>query len=939
MWRKKRSTATLVILIYLHLVVTMKAETVAARPVDIEIQSISEEGQLLSHVLKVVNQSDISFDGVVAVNVAAGMRPIPQGEQAVHIAPGDSGFISFKLLLTKDLNAGEKKVRYDVLDAAKKSVAHCEASLQIAQRERLTLLTDDAPILITNPDDSVRIRLRVNNGGNIIERITLVFNVPNLQNASPFSEVTASLLPGEQKEFNHGFIASNNLHAAGQFQVRVTVMKGSEKRIVDTRTMVIHSISTRRSYNAFLRDQMTGQDDGSFDNAIQLSYRTYNNTSSTIQLQGGGYVDMPAGYLHLKGNIYKYNSQSMPYVTNTSFTYRLHENEFTLGNISEQAELSMYGRGTKILFSDSARHKQLTIGAIDQNYNLLSTDDWFHNYYSLFIKGELGANSEKTATSAAYIFQQNPYELAQIHMASIAWRYRFKNRWEIEIKGHGSVGQYQNRKENKFTGATELRYSGNLFSDLTLYGSTYYSDPYFSGNRKGVLSVTQGVSKRLSDDMYLSGSFSYNKSEPKSYAYDYNYLSKNSFGNFSVSLPRLPFFTSSILYNYQHESSPSYSRYIRESDIDQNLTIAAHRLGWQWRWQQPASGHSLFGSLEGGYYRNPIDESRERQGKASLNYSNRWFTTGVSWQQGAYYLYEQVMALQQQKEFTRFSASASVNHHFSKSFHLTSSLNFTHDVYQGNVPSVNIYMRYFTPNNLSLFFRGYWYKYPFIQNTDIFNLEAGVRYQFRRGQPSSGKKSSLIAKVYYDHNGNSCYDKGDAPAEGYLMDIDRKAFVSGNNGKIRFTSLPFGKYTIRPMQVGEWSFAPHEIDVSQFKTEINIPLRQSGTLRGSITYLTGENSVQIVQRNEGFRFTISDNSGNFRQTVVTDANGRFVTFLPVGEYTITLDKRTLVEYTECREPVRNFRMETGKMNELEPFVMEVKPRKVNVKKFYAEEAP
>ena len=125
MWRKKRSTATLVILIYLHLVVTMKAETVAARPVDIEIQSISEEGQLLSHVLKVVNQSDISFDGVVAVNVAAGMRPIPQGEQAVHIAPGDSGFISFKLLLTKDLNAGEKKVRYDVLDAAKKSVAHC----------------------------------------------------------------------------------------------------------------------------------------------------------------------------------------------------------------------------------------------------------------------------------------------------------------------------------------------------------------------------------------------------------------------------------------------------------------------------------------------------------------------------------------------------------------------------------------------------------------------------------------------------------------------------------------------------------------------------------------------------------------------------------------------------------------------------------------------
>jgi hypothetical protein len=937
MWRETRSKVFLALLIGFHFFSVAKIQTVSAQPIDIDIQTTSRKGQILSHVLRMINHSDSTFRGFIVIDSSEGIRTLSRDKREMLIAPGDSGFMSFKLLLTKDLMAGEKQIRYVLLNEANEAVASRETLLEIERREQLTLLTDGAPILITNPDDSVHIRLRINNIGNVTEQITLVFNVPNLQSAPPFTEVTASLVPGEQKEFTHSFIASNNLHDAGQFQVRITVMKGSEKRIVDTRTIIIQSISTRRSYNAFLGDQMTGQGDGSSDNAIQLSYRTYNNTSSTLQLQGGGYVDLPAGYLHLKGNIYKYNSQSKPYVTNTSLTYRLYENEFTFGNISEQAELSMYGRGTKILFSDSTHNKRLTIGAIDQNYNLLSTDDWFHNYYSLFIKGELGANSEKTATTAAYIFQQNPYELAQIHMASIAWRYRFKNQWEFEIKSHGSVGQYQHRTENKFTGAAELRYSGTLFSDLTLNGSSYYSDPYFSGNRKGVLSITQVVSKRLSDDMYLNGSFSYNKSEPKSYAYNYNYYSKNSFGSFSVSLPGLPFFTSSILYSYQHESSPSYSRYIGEGNIDQNLTIAAHRLGWQWRWQQPASGYSFFGTLEGGYYRNPVDKSRERQGKASLSYSNRWFTTGITWQQGAYYLYEQVMALQQEKEFTRFTASASVNHHFSKSFHLTSSLNFTHDVYQGDVPSVNMHMRYFARNNLSLYFSGYWYKYPFIQNMDIFNLEAGVRYQFRRGQPLSGKKSSLIAKVYYDHNGNSRYDKGDALAEGYLMDIDRKAFVSGNNGKIRYTSLPFGKYTIRPIQAGEWSFEPHEIDVSQFKTEVNIPLRQSGTLRGSINYLTGGNSVQIVQRYEGFRFTISDNSGKFRQTVVTDADGRFVTFLPVGEYTITFDERTLVEHTECREPVRNFRMETGKMNELEPFVMEVKTRKVNVKKFYAEE--
>lgn len=889
---------------------------------------------MLSHVLKVVNHSDSAFSGVITVNAASGIRTLSQGERAVHIAPGDSGFVSFKLLLTKNLAAGVKEIRYDLLNEAGESVASRETSLQIEQRERLTLLADQAPVLITDPDDSVRIRVTLNNDGNITEQVTLVFNVPNLQSAPPFTEVTASLAPGEQREFIHSFIASSNLLAAERFQVRITAMKGSEKKIVDTKSVTIQRISSRRSYNPLLRDQMTGYSEGSSDNAIQLSYRTYNNTSSTIQLQGGSYFDLPAGYLHLKGNIYKYNTQSLPYMTNTSLTYRLYENEFTLGNVSGQAELSLYGRGVKASFSNSLGSKRFTIGAIDQNYNLLSTNSWFNDYYSFFIKGEQGAGSRRTGATVSYIFQRNPYERARFHMASVAWRYRFSDQWELDLKAHGSMAQYQEITDKKLTGAAELRYRGTLLSDLMLNGSAYYSDPYFSGNRKGVLSLTQSVSKRLSDNMYLSGSFSYNKSEPKSVVYDYNYHSQNSYGNVSISLPKLVGISSSLQYNYQRESSPFYSRYMAEGATDQNLTMAAHRLGWRWRWQSPAGNHSLFGSLEGGSYRNPVGENRERQGKVSLSYAYRWLTTEVTWQQGAYYLYEQVMAQQQNREFTRFTASASVNQRFSKRFHLSSGFNFTRDVYQGNVPSVNINARYFTRPNLSLSLSGYWYKYPFMQNRDMLNVEVGVRYQFRRGQPLSGKKSSLIAKVYYDNNGNSRYDKGDAPAEGYLLDIDRKAFISDSNGEVRYTSVPFGKYTVRQMQAGQWSFDPLEIEVSRYKTTVNVPLRQSGTLRGSISYLTGENSVEIVQRLEGFRFTISGNDGKFQQTVVTDANGRFITFLPVGEYTITLDKRTLVEHTDCKEPVRNFRMQAGRMNELEPFIIEVKSRKVNVKKFF-----
>jgi hypothetical protein len=138
------------------------------------------------------------------------------------------------------------------------------------------------------------------------------------------------------------------------------------------------------------------------------------------------------------------------------------------------------------------------------------------------------------------------------------------------------------------------------------------------------------------------------------------------------------------------------------------------------------------------------------------------------------------------------------------------------------------------------------------------------------------------------------------------------------------------------MQAGEWSFDQQEISVDRYKTRVEIPLRQSGTLRGNIRYITNENSVEIVQRNEGFRFTIVAADNKLKQTVVTDGQGNFITFLPSGDYSITLDQRTLPEHTECKTMVRYFTIEGSKVTEIEPFDIEVKTRRVNVRKFFAQ---
>lgn len=934
-----RNTIDRLLTLLLLLLISGGAALFADAPIEIILRENTRSGQMLSHVLKVTNQSDQSFNGIMAIDAPTGVRALSRDQRAVSLAPGDSSFFSFRLVLTRDLGAGEKKICYNLLTDENELVSSCETLLQIELREQLTLLAENGPSLLTNPDDSVRVNVILQNSGNVTEQVILVFNVPNLHNAPPFTEVTATLAPGEQQKFTHSFIASSNLLAAGRFQVRVTAMKGKEKKIVDTRTINVHSVITQRSYNAFFRDQLYFTGDKAFDNGMQLSYRTYNRISNTVQLQGGSYIDLPAGYLHLKGNIYKYNTHSLPYITNTSLAYQLYENQFIIGNVQEQTELSLYGRGIKALFSDKEGRRQITFGAIDQNYNLIDDQPWFKDYYSFFLKADLGGGTERSGTGGTYVYQRNPYERANFHMMGLRWKHRFSAEWSMEWKVHATAGEYWELQGNRYSGAGEMSYNGRLFKNVLLGGSAYYSDPYFPGNRKGIFSVVQHGTMQLTDNMNLNVSYNFNRSEPKSYSYEYNYRSQNQYGGISLTLPAFQNIHSSLSYQHQKESSPSYSHFAGMEYGDENLNMTSRRMGWQWRWQHPGWKYSFFGSMEGGFFQDPLEKEYVAQGKASLNFSYRWITAGVTWQQGAYYLFEQVMAQRQGKDFSRLTISASANQNFSNRLTLSSGINFTSDVYQGKIPSANLNARYNPGSNLSFILTGNWYKYPFLGDREIVNLEVGARYRFPGGVPLKGRKSTLIAKVYYDHNANRRYDEGDAPAQNYLVDIDRKAFVTGEKGEVRYTSVPFGTYAVRPMQPGEWSFDQKEISVHRFRTTVEIPLRQSGTLQGSIRYIMGENNVEIVPRYEGFRFTVISSDGKLEQTVVTNDHGKFITFLPAGEYSIVLNKKTLPEHTECKESVRTFAIAGGRVTQLEPFHIEVKTRKVNVRKFFARKDP
>lgn len=933
---RKTVCTTGLLLIFLFSFTDVKAQSVTKEPVALEIRESSVNEPIVSHILKITNQSEQPFNGTVLLDPLSELRSLSQGERAISVAPGDSSFLAYKLVVGANVGAGRKTVRYGVYNEKKEKVLSREVYIDIEKREQIYLLADDTPVMVINPEDSVRIQVTVNNSGNTREEVTVVFNVPNLRGALPFTELKETLSPREQKRFTYSFIPSGNLLSSGQFSVRVTAMKGEEKTIFGNKTVTVQNVFTDRSYvdTDPARTLYPGQ--GSTGNSVTLSYRQYNASSNMLQLQGGGYQNLPAGYLHLKGNIYKYNSQHTPIITNTSLMYKLYENEFTIGNVNEPTELPLFGRGAKAIFSNKEKSKTLTFGAIDQNFNLIGPEPWFSDYYSFYAQGALGANNMDRGAKATYVYQKNPYEKAIYNVGGLQWRTLLGKKWNIHLEAHGASSSYENVPGNKFSGSAEFRYRGDLFSGLTLNGSGYYSDAYFPGSRKGTVSLAQGVSTKLSNDIYIGGSVGYNRTAPKSYAYDYTYRSENSYANATLSLPKLGRISSSLYYRHQGESSPSYASYLDAEAVSGNVRMASHRLGGQWRWQSPNVRHSLFGTLEGGFFTDPLGSGRPGQMKTTLNYSWQWFMAETSYQKGAYYLYEYMMAKQQGKEFYRFTSSASVNKNISKKLSLSSNINFTRDAYQGDVPSVNLTANYFPKDNMAFFLNAYWYRYQFVNNSNVFNVQVGVTWNFSKAQPLSGKKSTVVAQVYYDHNANNRYDKGDEPAGGYLLNMDEKVFISGEDGKVRYSLVPYGEYTLKPMQARRWFFDRRKVAVNSAKTKIEIPLKQSGTLRGNIQYVGGEHSVEIVPRYEGLRFSVTNADQTVVQTIVTDAEGKFRTFLPVGEYTITLDRKTLVEHTDCKDHTRTFKIEAGKVNELESFAIEIKSRTVNVKKFFAE---
>lgn len=421
--------------------------------------------------------------------------------------------------------------------------------------------------------------------------------------------------------------------------------------------------------------------------------------------------------------------------------------------------------------------------------------------------------------------------------------------------------------------------------------------------------------------------------EPKSYAFSYNYLSINNSGTLSLSLPKLISIYPSLQYQYQEETSNSYSKNNTDGKKDNNR-MRANRAGINLRWLSWNTKHSIQALAEAGLTDNFDGDKKRTQAKYSFNYAFKGFTLSTSYQDGAFYIFEQVKAQHNNWKFNRITGGVSYQSNIGRRFSINNGIYFSDDTWQGENITINGAITYNPADNWSVFANGYWNRFNFMNTVRRnSNFEIGLTYNFKNAKPSSKRKSKMLALVYYDNNYNNKFDENDKVAEDYLININDKAFITNKKGEVKYNYIPYGKYSISPISSGRWYFKSTPVDVNGAKTIVNIPLKQNGVLEGKITYTVEKSSLKTPLRYSGIRFIISNKDNVTVQTAITDSKGNFKTFLPEGEYTIELDKNTLMENSDCIEFLRKIKIEAGESSTSEVFDVKIQGRIINIKRF------
>lgn len=316
-----------------------------------------------------------------------------------------------------------------------------------------------------------------------------------------------------------------------------------------------------------------------------------------------------------------------------------------------------------------------------------------------------------------------------------------------------------------------------------------------------------------------------------------------------------------------------------------------------------------------------------------LTYSYRNFRLISNIQKGNFYMAEVFQEIFAQYNSFRLNIAPSyTTYFFNKNLKVDAGLGYNKDYYSNSFLFNGNFV--YTLGPVALFTNLQYNIYS--SNRTYKNIQFGLNYFLPDNKTdNSVNKSKIEVFVFYDLNRNGTYETGDSVAEGIVVHIGKTIMMSGRDGKVVYNKLPAGNYSIFMSTQNGWYGRDNFVALKEKETKkFSIALSQTGTVHGNIIYQFDSTYSLSVNRDKAWQSIVAINQEGQRFDTKTDENGNYNLYLPVGTYTINVENLpNQIELLLKNNNVQPLKVDAGQIINGVDFILKVKQRKVEIKKF------
>lgn len=894
---------------------------------------VANNGDLVPLTVKLKNNGETSFNGKLMLKTIDGIKLIGQTASSIHIDPHSQKFIPIRISIGNDVPAGKNVVQFVLVDANNSPKAYFTSSLTVKSKKQVQLSVYNPNQLMQHVGDSLKVQVLLSNRGNSDETIALTASFPDLRGGTKVEKQQIYLASFQDTIISFNKIITRELLRVERYTVNVAALYDNGD-LINNVMVGVQNVSGSRTFT----DPSQGSGFSSYSsNYIELSGINLFSQSEAFQLNAQNEFEIMGGSLDVNLNGYFYtHGSSRPLMSNTYIDYKKNGKGVRIGNISESMETFVNGRGLKTYIENEEKTKLLEVGWVDKTYNLLG--DEFKtkggNGYTVFAKTILKTKKEGEYT-ANILYDRASQSNSENIIAMNAYNFLLKKDVTLGFDLGAGFTRLLRGDESSFEPSLAIGASlSGKFGKYNINSNNFFSTGYYPGVRRGVLQLNERISRQLNKVSLWAG-YSLYQYNPTQLQGNYTYFSSN------ISSARYELGTNfpiarhmSLSLSAKHQTDEGSVGFGQDNITDSKMH--SFRLSQSINWRSLNSLHSINLSSENGFSKVPNSDHQKFQLRVNGNYNYRIFSLNSYYQQGDFTIVDAYRNSQSEESNYRFNLSGSVKKDFfQRKLKTQLNVNYNRDSYSGNNYTYSGQVDYEVFPQVRFFANVYVYNYSSSSYSSFnTNLQAGVRYSLPSSRAETkGKRGDIALFMFYDNNANGIFDNGDTPAQDRIVTIGEVSFISNSKGMVEYKKVPYRDYSLKMPSQDWYAIIPPSITVQQKQLSLDVPLQRTGKVVGKLFYkYDARTSEEFAEKHGGLRVWATTLDGQKNQAL-TNANGEFTLFLPVGEYVISVDDNSLPKnvYTDF-EP-KDVKVEANKTVIIPDIELKIKQRKIEIKRF------